>query len=154
MIKKIIKFLWIFLVIIVLLCVGIFTSISNGWIGYMPPVEELENPDYKFAAEIFSEDGKVLGTFSLQKNNRVYSSYADLSPAIIHALIATEDVRFTEHSGIDAKALFRALVNAASCCRKAPVAAARSRSSLPNSSSRKKWRATPSSACFKNRSNG
>lgn len=110
MIKKIIKFLWIFLVIIVLLCVGIFTSISNGWIGYMPPVEELENPDYKFAAEIFSEDGKVLGTFSLQKNNRVYSSYADLSPAIIHALIATEDVRFTEHSGIDAKALFRALV--------------------------------------------
>ena len=145
MIKKIIKFLWIFLVIIVLLCVGIFTSISNGWIGYMPPVEELENPDYKFAAEIFSEDGKVLGTFSLQKNNRVYSSYADLSPAIIHALIATEDVRFTEHSGIDAKA---------SCCRKAPVAVARFRSSLPNSSSRKKWRATPSSACFKNRSNG
>lgn len=67
MIKKIIKFLWIFLVIIVLLCVGIFTSISNGWIGYMPPVEELENPDYKFAAEIFSEDGKVLGTFSLQR---------------------------------------------------------------------------------------
>lgn len=110
MIKKIIKGLWIFLAVVVLLCVGIFTSISNGWIGYMPPVEELENPDYKFAAEIFSEDGKVLGTFSLQKNNRVYSSYADLSPSVINALIATEDVRFTQHSGIDAKALFRAIV--------------------------------------------
>lgn len=110
MIKKIIKGLWIFLAVIVLLCVGVFIAISKGWIGYMPPVEELENPEYKFAAEIFSEDGKVLGTFSLQKNNRVYSSYADLSPAVINALVATEDVRFTEHSGIDAKALFRALV--------------------------------------------
>ena len=110
MIKKIIKALWIFFAAVVLLCVGVFASISYGWIGYMPPVEELENPEYKFAAEIFSEDGKVLGTFSLKQNNRVYSSYADLSPNIINALIATEDVRFTEHSGIDAKALFRALV--------------------------------------------
>lgn len=76
----------------------------------MPPVEELENPEYKFAAEIFSEDGKVLGTFSLKQNNRVYSSYADLSPNIINALIATEDVRFAQHSGIDVKALSRAIV--------------------------------------------
>ena len=90
--------------------VVVFVSISKGWIGYMPPVEELENPNYKFATEVFSEDGKVLGTFSMEKNNRVYSSYADLSPNIIHALIATEDVRFAEHSGIDAKALFRAIV--------------------------------------------
>ena len=110
MIKKIVKSLWIFLAAIVLLCVIIFASISYGWIGYMPPVEELENPNYKFATEIFSEDGKVLGTFSIEKNNRVYSSYADLSSNVINALIATEDVRFTEHSGIDAKALFRAFV--------------------------------------------
>ncbi len=110
MIKKIVKSLWIFLAAIVLLCVIIFASISYGWIGYMPPVEELENPNYKFATEIFSEDGKVLGTFSIEKNNRVYSSYADLSSNVINALIATEDVRFTEHSGIDAKALFRAIV--------------------------------------------
>ncbi|MBC8594576.1 transglycosylase domain-containing protein [Oscillospiraceae bacterium N12] len=110
MIKKIVKSLWIFLAAIVLLCVIIFVSISYGWIGYMPPVEELENPNYKFATEIFSEDGKVLGTFSIEKNNRVYSSYADLSSNVINALIATEDVRFTEHSGIDAKALFRAIV--------------------------------------------
>lgn len=110
MIKKIVKILWVFLAAVVLLCVIVFASISYGWIGYMPPVEELENPNYKFATEIFSEDGKVLGTFSIEKNNRVYSSYADLSPNIVNALIATEDVRFTEHSGIDAKALFRAIV--------------------------------------------
>lgn len=106
MIRKIINVLWVLLAVALIAIVVVFVSISKGWIGYMPPVEELENPNYKFATEVFSEDGKVLGTFSMEKNNRVYSSYADLSPNIIHALIATEDVRFAEHSGIDAKALF------------------------------------------------
>ena len=76
----------------------------------MPPVEDLENPNYKFATEIFSKDGKVLGTYSYSKENRVFVGYNDLSPHIINALIATEDVRFAEHSGIDAIALFRAVV--------------------------------------------
>ena len=110
MIRKIIKALWIFLAVIVLAIVIVFVSISKGWIGYMPPVEELENPSYKFATAIFSEDEKVLGTWSYSKENRVYTAYKDLSPSIINALIATEDVRFVEHSGIDAKALFRAFV--------------------------------------------
>lgn len=110
MIRKIIKALWILLAIGVVAVVTIFVSISKGWIGYMPPVEELENPSYKFATEIFSEDDKVLGTWSYSKENRVYTAYKDLSPNIINALIATEDVRFVEHSGIDAKALFRAFV--------------------------------------------
>ena len=57
MIRKIIKALWILLAVVVLAIVVIFVSISKGWIGYMPPVEELENPNYKFATEIFSEDG-------------------------------------------------------------------------------------------------
>lgn len=110
MIQKILKTLWIFFAVALVGIVIVFVSISKGWIGYMPPVEELENPNYKFATEVLSEDSKVLGTFSMEKNNRVYSSYDDLSPNIIHALIATEDVRFSEHSGIDAKALFRAIV--------------------------------------------
>lgn len=94
----------------VLLCVVVFASISYGWIGYMPPIEELENPNYKFATEILSEDGKTLGTWSYSKENRVYTGYDELSPNVINALVATEDVRFAEHSGIDAKALFRALI--------------------------------------------
>jgi predicted DNA-binding transcriptional regulator len=69
MIRKIIKALWIFLAVIVLAIVIVFVSISKGWIGYMPPVEELENPSYKFATEIFSEDEKVLGTWSYSKEN-------------------------------------------------------------------------------------
>lgn len=110
MIRKVVKILWIFIALISLVCVFIFFSIAKGWIGYMPPVEDLENPNYKFATEVFSEDGKVLGTYSYSKENRVFVGCNDLSPNIINALIATEDVRFAEHSGIDAYALTRAVV--------------------------------------------
>lgn len=110
MIKKVVKILWIFIALTALVCVLIFFSIAKGWIGYMPPVEDLENPNYKFATEVLSDDGKVLGTYSYSKENRVFVGYADLSPHIINALIATEDVRFADHSGIDAIALVRALV--------------------------------------------
>lgn len=110
MIKKIVIGIWIVFLVIALTATGIFAAIYNGWIGYMPSVEELENPSYKFATEVYSEDGKVLGTWSAEKENRVYVSYEDLSPYIIKALIATEDIRFTEHSGIDVKALSRAVV--------------------------------------------
>ena len=110
MIRKIIIALWVLLAIGIAASVAVFLSISKGWIGYMPPVEELENPTYKFATEIFSEDNQVLGTWSYSKENRIYTAYQDLPANIIHALIATEDVRFVKHSGIDAKALFRAFV--------------------------------------------
>ena len=59
MIKKIVKGLWVFFALMVLAGIAVFASIAYGWIGYMPPVEELENPNYKFATEILSEDGKV-----------------------------------------------------------------------------------------------
>lgn len=110
MVRKIIKALWILLAASLVVVILLFISISKGWIGYMPPVEELENPAYKYAAEIITDDGKVLGTYSREKGNRVYAGYNELSPDLINALVATEDVRFAEHSGIDAKALFRAFV--------------------------------------------
>ena len=110
MIKNIVRILWVLLALGVLACVALFWAISKGCIGYMPPVEDLENPNYKFATEVFSSDGKVLGTYSYSKENRVYVGYNELSPYVINALIATEDVRFADHSGIDAKALFRAVI--------------------------------------------
>ena len=110
MIRIIIKSLWVLFALAIALCIILFVAISKGWIGYMPPIEELENPNYKFATEVISEDGVVLGNYSSEQNNRVYTGYSDLSPHIINALIATEDVRFEKHSGIDAKALARAIV--------------------------------------------
>ncbi|MEG1685623.1 MAG: transglycosylase domain-containing protein, partial [Bacteroides sp.] len=110
MIKKIVYALWIFIATIALIAFVIFTFIAKGWIGYMPPVEELENPNYKFATEIISSDGKMLGTWSLSKENRVFVGYDELSTNVVQALIATEDVRFEDHSGIDIRALMRAVV--------------------------------------------
>ncbi len=108
--KKILIFMWSGLVCLTLIVAMIFTAIAKGWIGYVPPVEELENPINRFATEIFSSDGKILGTYSYSKDNRVFVRYDELSPYLIHALIDTEDSRFQEHSGIDIRALVRAIV--------------------------------------------
>ena len=80
MIKKVVLALWIFFAVGVVAAVVLFASIAYGWIGYMPAIEELENPNYKFATEILSEDGKVMGTWSLSKENRVYTSYTSCRP--------------------------------------------------------------------------
>ena len=110
MLKKILVFLWASMFAVVLLVAGLFFAISQGWIGYLPDINELQNPSYKFASQIISADGKTLGTWSYSKENRVFVDYKDISPNLIKALIATEDVRFANHSGIDAKSLMRAIV--------------------------------------------
>lgn len=88
---------------------AIFFLISNGKIGYLPPIEELQNPKNKFASEIYSSDMQVLGRFFQSKENRVYVPFQELSPHLVDALIATEDIRYRNHSGIDGKAFFRAI---------------------------------------------
>ena len=108
--KTFIIVLWALLLIGMLATYIIFSAISDGKIGYVPPIEELENPNLKFATQVISDDGVVLGTWSLSKENRLYVGYEDLSPNLVHALVATEDVRFSEHSGIDARAFMRALI--------------------------------------------
>lgn len=108
--KKFIYVLWGLLILTVAAIAIVFSAIANGKIGYVPPVEELENPSLKFATQIISEDGQLLGTWSLSKENRVYVGYEDLSPNLVKALIATEDVRFKDHSGIDIRAFSRAVV--------------------------------------------
>ena len=110
MLKKILIFMWASMFAVMLLVAGLFFAISQGWIGYLPDINELQNPTYKFASQIISADGKTLGTWSYSKENRVFVDYKDISPNLIKALIATEDVRFANHSGIDAKSLMRAIV--------------------------------------------
>ena len=76
----------------------------------MPPVEDLQNPINRFATQIYSADGKVIGTWNFNRENRVCVSYNDISPYLVQALVATEDVRFYDHSGVDFIALGRAIV--------------------------------------------
>ncbi len=108
--KTFIIVLWALLLIGIASVYFVFSAISDGKIGYVPPIEELENPNLKFATQVISDDGVVLGTWSLSKENRLYVGYEDLSPNLVKALVATEDVRFSEHSGVDARAFFRALI--------------------------------------------
>lgn len=83
--------------------------ITKGALGYLPPLEELQNPKNSFASEVISADGVSLGRY-YRHENRVGVQYADLSPNLINALVATEDVRFYEHTGVDFKSMFRAIL--------------------------------------------
>lgn len=101
--------MWSVFVLLVLLVAGGFYCIREGWIGYMPPLDELQSPISKYASQIITSDGKVIGTWS-RNENRVFVDYDSISPYVFQALVATEDVRFYEHSGIDVRALGRAIV--------------------------------------------
>ncbi len=92
----------------IFICIFIlFFCIAKGWIGYMPPLEELQNPKSKYATIIYSSDMQVLGNFFANKDNRINTAYNELPEHLVQALVATEDVRFEEHSGVDVWALFR-----------------------------------------------
>ena len=88
--------------------VALFWMMTKGWIGYLPPLEELRNPKSYLASEIFTSDDKQMGRF-FYYDNRVSVNYTDINPILIDALIATEDTRFYTHTGIDFKALGRAI---------------------------------------------
>ena len=109
-VKRVILGLWLAFIAGILTLFFIFRGIGNGSIGNAPSVEDLESPIDKFATQIISADGVTLGTFSLASDNRVWVDFDELSPYLVQALVATEDVRFQEHSGIDLKALVRAIV--------------------------------------------
>jgi penicillin-binding protein 1A len=102
--KYIIRF-WIVYVFSLVILALFFFFISIGWLGYMPSLEELENPRSNLASEIYSADQQLLGKFYIENRSNIH--YSELSPNLINALIATEDIRFEKHSGVDFRAFFR-----------------------------------------------
>lgn len=100
---------WIFGIGTVLVLLFLFL-VYNGVVGYMPPVEELRNPQDKYASIIYTADGKEMGRYFRNSGNRVYADLDEISPNVVNALVATEDARFLDHSGIDLKAIVRAVV--------------------------------------------
>jgi len=112
--KKAVKAWWTVVFIPVFLTVVLFTLISSGnmWfvpknLQFMPTFEELENPESNLAAEIMSADQKLLGKY--YRENRTVVKFENLPPVLVNALVATEDIRFYDHSGIDPRGLFRVL---------------------------------------------
>ena len=108
--RNFITLLWTILFSVIGFILVAFVAIWFGWIGYMPDFEDLQNPISRYASQVYSTDGKVIGTYNMNRENRVAVSYAHLSPHLTNALVATEDERFYEHSGIDFIALMRAIV--------------------------------------------
>ncbi len=108
--KFIVRFLWLLIVVAVLTAAFGFYAINKGWIGYMPPIEDLQNPINRFATQIVSADGKIMGTWNYNRENRIMVDYTQLPTSLVQALVATEDARFYDHSGIDFFALGRAVI--------------------------------------------
>ncbi len=109
--NKIVKWLWISFLGFGLIVVLLLLLIYNGVIGYMPPIEELEDPHDKLASVVYASDGTTeLGRYFEGAGNRVYNDYDAVSPHVIDALIATEDARYLQHSGVDFMALGRTVV--------------------------------------------
>lgn len=108
--KGIIRGLWVFFIGLIAVIFVTFFAMWNGWLGDMPDVEDLQNPISKYASQVYSADGELMGTWNKQGSNRIYVGYDELPKDLVNGLIATEDERFYDHSGIDFIALTRAVV--------------------------------------------
>ena len=109
MFKKYWKFFVIFWSVVLVGIIGVFVFfwlISAGKLGFMPTFEELENPNDRFASDVYFADGPIMNRY-FEKENRKYIEYREIPQSVIDALIATEDVRFYDHSGVDVRGLFR-----------------------------------------------
>lgn len=106
--SRLTKLMWRVFISALILFGILIVSIDLGFLGYMPPIRKLENPQNDLASQVFASDGTLIGNYFIV--NRSPAKYKDISPHVIHALIATEDARFREHSGIDGIAVLRAVL--------------------------------------------
>jgi len=105
--KRMLIFIWGIFLLGALSVFLLFWATSKGWLGEMPDVQELENPDIYVSSEIYSSDGVLLDRFETEK--RIPINYSDLPDHLVNALLAREDIRFRSHSGIDPRATMRAI---------------------------------------------
>jgi penicillin-binding protein 1A len=108
---RLIMSLWVSFTALILLIIIYFVAVAYnwfGWFGDIPSFSELENPRNELASEVFSADNVLMGKY--YRENRTPVKYEELSPYLVNALIATEDIRFEEHSGIDVYAMMRAII--------------------------------------------
>ena len=107
--SKTIRWFWVMFLALILSGISVFLLASLGVFGEMPDHTALENPRTNLATEIISSDGKTLGKFYFE-DNRTPVAFSDLPKHLVDALIATEDVRYFEHAGIDVRGTLRAFI--------------------------------------------
>jgi len=100
-----VRILWALFLFPLLILIFLIAGTASGLFGKLPTFEELENPQTYLASEVYSSDGQLLGKYYVQ--NRSNIQYKDISPYVINGLVATEDARFFDHSGVDLRSLFR-----------------------------------------------
>src|SRR5437868_6537221 len=106
--RRSVKILWRIFFGGILFVILLFVCANFGLFGKMPSVVELQNPEADLASEIYTSDGVLMGKYYAENRSEV--KYNEISPNIIHALIATEDQNFYDHSGVDARAVARAVL--------------------------------------------
>src|SRR5690606_24748192 len=111
-IKRMLLTIWGIFLIGILGIFLLFWGTSHGLLGEMPDVQALENPDIYVSSEIYSSDGVLLDRFETEK--RIPVTYKDLPQHLVDALLAREDIRFEEHSGIDPRSTMRAITSGGS----------------------------------------
>ena len=104
---KAVKYFWRFFFVGIGLFVVLVIIINLGWMGAMPQLEDIENPTASLASQVFADDGTPIGKYYIE--DRIITDYRDISPFAVQALVATEDKRFYDHSGIDPLSVGRAL---------------------------------------------
>ena len=107
--RLVIRIIWLFITLSIFTIIYVFFSAANGSYGSMPDLQQLENPKTNLATQIISSDGEVLGKFYYQ-DNRTPIQFNELPKNIVDALVATEDERFYNHSGIDWKRTISAII--------------------------------------------
>lgn len=108
--SRIVKWIWITFGVLVIGFYLFFLLIYNGVIGYMPSLMEIANPKSSYASFVYTADSVELGRYYAGSGNRIYAETDEIPEILVKALVATEDVRFYEHSGIDVKSMFRAII--------------------------------------------
>ena len=106
---KIARGLWILFGAFVYIAIFVVFALDRGWLGYMPDMKSMQNPISQYASRVYSSDSVPMGTWS-EAGNRIFCAYDSISPAVFDALVSTEDERFYEHSGVDARSVGRAVV--------------------------------------------
>src|SRR6185312_13048912 len=108
--RKAVRVFWILFFSGLLAFIILIISIAKGAFGELPSLHELENPSLVLASEVFTDNGVSMGKYYTTRSNRLHADYRDISPNVIHALVSTEDERFYDHSGIDGRAVLRAVL--------------------------------------------
>lgn len=101
---------WAIILVPIAFISTLFILAGSGKMGYMPKIEDLENPSIDLATLLYDDEGEVLGSYYYTGQNRTYIEFNQLPAHLVNALIATEDVRFYKHSGIDFKGTMRAVI--------------------------------------------